>query len=271
MEEIKFETALIRLESIVDELEKGELGIDKSLKLFKKGTRRKIASFAALLVAVFFVAAPPVHAAPGEGAYLGAFFGHGGGHVNTKLTSRVGNGGTLDMPEGGLGLEGIQWGGWAGYGLRLSQLYAGFEIEGGGSEEKWEFTSSRNIPISATSNLTSITAEKRWVAGGAFRLGYYINPNTLFALKGGFNVTEFNVKWVGVSDTMIGGGPSVGASVEGAVSDNLSLRLEYVVTDYLSADTETFGGDTVTSGDGQASVKISGMDYAGRLGLVYNF
>ena len=37
--EIKFEKAMDRLEQIVDELEKGELDIDKSLKIFEEGIK----------------------------------------------------------------------------------------------------------------------------------------------------------------------------------------------------------------------------------------
>ena len=38
-EEIKFEEAMKRLESIVDELEKGEMDIDKSLEAFEEGIK----------------------------------------------------------------------------------------------------------------------------------------------------------------------------------------------------------------------------------------
>lgn len=39
MAEIKFEKAMERLEHIVDELEKGELDIDKSLQIFEEGIK----------------------------------------------------------------------------------------------------------------------------------------------------------------------------------------------------------------------------------------
>lgn len=38
-DEIKFEKAMKRLESIVDELEKGEMDIDKSLEAFEEGIK----------------------------------------------------------------------------------------------------------------------------------------------------------------------------------------------------------------------------------------
>jgi len=39
MSEIKFEKAIQRLEKIVDDLEKGELDIDKSLEIFEEGIK----------------------------------------------------------------------------------------------------------------------------------------------------------------------------------------------------------------------------------------
>ncbi len=39
MAEVKFEKAMERLEDIVDELEKGELDIDKSLQIFEEGIK----------------------------------------------------------------------------------------------------------------------------------------------------------------------------------------------------------------------------------------
>lgn len=39
MTEIKFEKAMGRLEKIVEELEKGELDIDKSLQIFEEGIK----------------------------------------------------------------------------------------------------------------------------------------------------------------------------------------------------------------------------------------
>ena len=39
MPEIKFEKAITRLESIVEELERGDLNIDKSLEIFEEGIK----------------------------------------------------------------------------------------------------------------------------------------------------------------------------------------------------------------------------------------
>ena len=39
MSELKFEKAMTRLENIVDELERGDLDIDKSLEIFEEGIK----------------------------------------------------------------------------------------------------------------------------------------------------------------------------------------------------------------------------------------
>ena len=39
MSEVKFEKAMTRLESIVEELERGDLNIDKSLEVFEEGIK----------------------------------------------------------------------------------------------------------------------------------------------------------------------------------------------------------------------------------------
>ena len=39
MSEIKFEKAIQRLEKLVDDLEKGEMDIDKSLEIFEEGIK----------------------------------------------------------------------------------------------------------------------------------------------------------------------------------------------------------------------------------------
>ena len=39
MSEVKFEKAMTRLEKIVDELERGDLDIDKSLEIFEEGIK----------------------------------------------------------------------------------------------------------------------------------------------------------------------------------------------------------------------------------------
>ena len=61
--------------------------------------------------------------APGEGMYLGAFVGHSAGHVSAKTEATDNNSKSLstattdtyEIKDGGLGLNGVNGGGWIGY------------------------------------------------------------------------------------------------------------------------------------------------------------
>ena len=73
--------------------------------------------------------------APGEGAYLGAFVGFGSGMIQAKVerleggTASNDDANTYEIKNGGLGLSGIQGGGYGGWGLKTADdLYFGFEI-----------------------------------------------------------------------------------------------------------------------------------------------
>ncbi len=219
--------------------------------------------------------------APGEGAYIGAFVGWNSGVVQPKVittgpaSSTASEGGTFEAKEGGLGLNGLEGGGWLGYGIKLGDGYFGIEVEGAGAGEEFELTSSISVESSANTTLTSVTAQRNWQAGSAFRVGYYINADTLFSLKGGVSVSEFDVTVGGDSDTYLAGGPQVGASIESklnGIDPNLSLRMEFVYTDYLTAPISGIGGKHQGAGstDGHDS-EVTGSDSAGRLGLTYSF
>jgi hypothetical protein len=222
--------------------------------------------------------------APGEGAYLGAFFGFGMGVLQAKVASRTINKDTVDTQNfetdrGGFGLEGIQGGGWAGWGLKTADdLYVGVEISAAASDEQIELTTNaikaETETESSNQTITSISVQRTWTAGGALRVGYYVNPDTLFSLKGGVAVSEFDVDIGSSSETYYAGGPQVGASIETRISKidpNLSLRIEYVFTDYLTADILGQTGVGRTTGSTGHDTELTGYDSAGRLGLQYSF
>ena len=219
--------------------------------------------------------------APGEGAYIGAFVGWNSGVVQPKVTttgpasSAASEGGTFEAKEGGLGLNGLEGGGWLGYGIKLGGGYFGIEVEGAGAGEEFELTSNIAVETSLNTTLTSVTAQRNWQAGSAFRVGYYINTDTLFSLKGGVSVSEFDVTVGGDSDTYLAGGPQVGASIESklnGIDPNLSLRMEFVYTDLLTASVSGIGGrhQGIGTNEGHDS-EITGSDSSGRLGLTYSF
>ena len=242
--------------------------------------QKKTSIFAAtaLTIALAFVATPNAKAAsPGEGFYVGAFIGHGTGVVQADVTSNAtlngaGRRGTFESDRGGIALDGIQGGGWFGWGTKTADdLYFGFEVSGAGSDEKIELTSSVGLQDNDGQAITSATAKRNWVSGAALRVGYYLNPETLFSLTGGVAVSEFDVEIGNDSESHYAGGPQVGAQVETQLSKidpNLSLRMEFVYTDYLTADIN--GMDGVGQNSGNDS-ELTGSDSAGRIGVAYRF
>jgi hypothetical protein len=223
-------------------------------------------------------------AAPGEGFYVGAFIGHGTGVVQPKVTIiDADNGGaagtgsqTFDTDRGGLGLNGIQGGGWLGWGMKTADdLYFGSEVHFAGSDEKIKLTSSADLAAAADSSgaVTSATAKRNWVGGGAVRVGYYVNSETLFALSGGVAISQFDVTFGSSDETYYAGGPQVGASIEtnlSKIDPNLGLRMEFAYTNYLTAQIngqDDVNGKPTNNNDSE----LTGTDTAGRIGLTYRF
>ena len=245
--------------------------------------QKKTSIFAAtaLTIALAFVATPNAKAAsPGEGFYVGAFIGHGTGVVQADVTSNAtlngaGRRGTFESDRGGIALDGIQGGGWFGWGTKTADdLYFGAEATFAGSDEKIELTSSVALQDDDGGLITSATAKRNWVGGAALRVGYYLNPETLFSLTGGVAVSEFDVDIGTDSESHYAGGPQVGAQVEtnlSKVDPNLSLRMEFVYTDYLTADINGANGVGEVRGNGLGNSEITGHDSAGRIGVTYRF
>jgi hypothetical protein len=222
-----------------------------------------------------------------EGMFAVAFIGYGSGTASTEVQALDGqDAGTFSIERGGLGLTGIQGGAWLGWGLRTSDdLYFGAEISGAGSDEKFEVTSTKGFSgdvaagASQGSGVTAIEIQRLWTAGGALRVGYYVNQDTLFALKVGVAVSAINVDFVGGAsseETYFAGGPQVGASLETKLSKidpNLSLRLEWTYTDFLTADVGGQDGTPQGSVGTESSINatVTGTDTASRIGIKYNF
>jgi hypothetical protein len=247
--------------------------------------KSKILLVAAAMLAGSFLAATNAKAdgaSPAEGFYVGAFVGHGTGIIQPKVTILDTNNGalndirphTFDTDRGGLGLSGIQGGGWLGWGLKTADdLYLGTEVHFAGSDEKIELTSSLDLAASTQTAVTSATAKRNWVSGGSVRVGYYVNGDTLFALSGGIAVSQFDVSYGGTDETYYAGGPQVGASIETNLSKldpNLGLRMEFAYTDYLTAQINGQNGNNGKSSTNNNS-ELTGTDQAGRIGLTYRF
>ena len=252
-----------------------------------KQNKTLIFAAAALMIAASFVATPNAKAgsSPSEGFYAGAFMGHGTGILQGDITTtgaRVdargsGRRGTFESERGGIGLSGIQGGGWAGWGMKTADdIFFGAEASFAGSDEKIELTSSVGLQDDDGQSITSATAKRNWVGGAALRVGYYVNTETLFSLTGGVAVSQFDVDIGSDSESHYAGGPQVGAQLETGLSKidpNLSLRMEFVYTDYLTADINGINGvgDESSKATTLGTSELTGHDSAGRIGITYRF
>jgi len=272
---------------------------------------RKVKLIIAAAAMLGLVSSSAVYAdgfAPGEGLYIGAIGGGDFGIAQAKVTTEgyaafntKHLGGTFENTDGGLGLAGIIGGGVVGYGYKMGDLYAGLEGEMTAGDVEFKITSSIPVEISGGTNhgdqpcavlyptcgtdvgdifnITAIEATKKWTGGMFGRLGYYINKETLLAVKGGVSVSKFDAKITGSTDfseTYYGGGPSFGASLESriaAIDPNLSFRIGAVYTDFLTASVYGIGGKVntrVANRSGHDS-EVTGANLSARFGIQYSF
>jgi len=238
---------------------------------------------------------------PGEGFYIGPLVGGGMGIVQPKVQTNgnvtntgsnghpIHEGGTYQVNDGGLALEGMEYGGWIGYGYKMGDLYAGLEGEMVASDLKFKISADSAVELGcgaveggatkACQTLLSIEAEKEWTGGMFGRLGYYVNKDTLLAFRGGVLVSKFEAKTTGsqdFSEEFYGGGPSFGASMESrisAIDPNLSFRIGGVYTDYLTASVFGIGTNTPTNITNRTgtNAEVTGSALSVRAGLTYSF
>ena len=220
--------------------------------------------------------------APGEGLYLGGFGGVGTGIVQPKVVTATDDtsaaGGTFEAKEGGLGLAGFEGGGWIGYGYKMGDLYAGLEGEYASGDVEFKLTSASGIQVNptATEAITEVKATKDWTGGAFGRLGFYVNDDTLLSFRGGVLVSKFDVSYTGFSETLYGGGASVGTSLTSriaAIDPNLSVRVGAVYTNYMTAPISGLGSAPMaeTSDDESVNSEVTGSALSARIGLTYSF
>ena len=246
---------------------------------------KKIKLLIAAVAMMSLVSSSAVYAdgfAPGEGLYVGAFFGHVAGHLSAKGTYADFGGVTKthELTEGGVGLSGVEGGGYLGYGYKMGDLYIGFEGGMAAGGPQFEATSDFAIEVGAnggtpgTTDYTfqTVSAEAQYTANVGGRIGYYLNADSLFSVSGGMAASEFDAKWGAFSETYYAGGPRFSAQIESrlsAIDPNLSVRVETHFTDYMSASVNAIG--TQQGRDGLNDTEVSGQAYGGRIGLQYSF
>jgi len=252
---------------------------------------KKVKLIIATVAFLGLATSPTVYAdsfAPGEGMYIGAFVGHAAGHVSAKVkaTEMAGQCGfscttsttsTVEITDGGLALNGVEGGGWLGYGYKMGDLYVGFETDFAGGGGKFKVDSDKLLDTTnndvTVANLGSVSAEMEWSGGAAARLGYYVNQDTLFAIKMGISAAKFEAKWGSESEKFYGGGPALGASLQSrisAIDPNLSIKLAANYVDYLTAPVKSIGSISSDS-DNTTKSEVSGAAYNARLGVAYSF
>ena len=234
----------------------------------------------ALAAVVLLLAAQTAQAGSsvGDGAYVGIEAGFGASVVGAQTTDNDGEGvddQTFDFTTGGLGMDGASYGAFMGYGFRMGSFYAGAEVDGHWSDMKFD---PGTISVqegggggsgSITRTVTSASAELEFTGGVAGRLGYYVNPSTLFSLNGGLVGSQFDVSWGGQAEEYWDPGARYGVALESSLFDGIAVRLDWSITDYYNA--EVFGIGSVVEGPGSVSVEIQPTMSVAHLGLVYTF
>ena len=218
-----------------------------------------------------------------DGAYVGIQGGYGAAIVDAQMSDNDGAGGagngTQDwsFSEGGIGLDGGSYGAFMGYGFRMGSFYAGAEVNSNWSSLEFDpgtitvdpddFAGDNNGTGGST--ITSASAELEYTAGVSGRLGFYINPSTLFVLNGGLSGSQFEVAWGKNSESYWDPGTSYGLGIESTLFDGVAVRLNWTYTDYY--DAEVFGIGSITEKPGNVSVEIQPTMSVAHLGLMYTF
>ena len=235
-----------------------------------------------LAAGLLFVGTQTVQAgssAVGDGGYVGVNGGFGTAIVSSSGSMNHTNVGAAvagwDIADGGIGMDGASYGAFMGYGFRMGSFYAGAEVDGHWSDMKFD---PGTISVqegggggsgSITRTVTSASAELEFTGGVAGRLGYYVNPSTLFSLNGGLVGSQFDVSWGGTAEEYWDPGARYGVALESSLFDGIAVRLDWSITDYYNA--EVFGIGSVVEKPGSVSVEIQPTMSVAHLGLVYTF
>ena len=234
----------------------------------------------ALAVALLLVGTQMAQAGSvGDGAYVGGSGGFGTAVIDASSSSNHTSSGAnavdnFNLTDGGIGMDGASYGAFMGYGFRMGSLFVGAEVDGHWSDMKFD---PGTISVqeggagsgSATRTVTSASAELAFTAGVAGRLGYYVNPTTLFSVNGGLVGSQFDVSWGSQAEEYWDPGARYGVALESTLFDGVAVRLDWSITDYYNA--EVFGIGSVTEKPGNLSVEIQPTMSVAHLGLVYTF
>ena len=252
---------------------------------------KKIKLVIAAIAMLSLVSSSAVYAegfSAGEGLYLGGFVGSAAGMVQPKVITSAAEtedtSGTFEATEGGIGLMGIEGGVYGGYGYKMGDFYAGLEGESAWADVEFKLTSSVGVDLGQcdadcgnnVGNITEIKAKKDWTSGLFGRVGYYLNPSSLFSVKGGVLVSKFDVSYNGDAsqkESYYAGGPSFGLDLEStvaAIDPNLSVRIGAVYTNFMTAPVSGIGTN-ISGRQSRVDGEVTGEALSARIGVQYSF
>ncbi|WP_428028499.1 outer membrane protein [Altererythrobacter sp.] len=174
-----------------------------------------------------------------DGAWSGIYFGAEAGVDNYELSAK-GDLGLVDPALAGLeaSFDGLSGDGVAG------GIYAGYNMGFGGgfvAVEGFAGLSDASMGVSASDGVDtlSVTAKARESYGVAGRIGAKLSRSTVIYARGGWVNTRFKVSASDGVDTFSESetedGFQYGGGLESMIGPKMSIRAEYVISDYGSA------------------------------------
>jgi outer membrane immunogenic protein len=197
--------------------------------------------------------------------WTGLYIGLNAGYAGAKVADTVSGGGldgsgSVRMPAG---IGGAQ----IGYNYQFGAMVIGFEADFDGT-----MATKSSATIVGAAGVTNGNVQIPWIATLRGRLGYAFDRFLVYATAGAaatqLNAT-FNAGAVGSSNTAnTAGAWTVGGGVEAGITQNFSVRLEYL---YLSTGTINAAQIAATPPPPFVNVTSRVQDNLVRAGLNYRF
>ncbi|GAA0775119.1 porin family protein [Roseibium denhamense] len=175
------------------------------------------------------------------GVYVGGNLGWSFGQFDNRAGGGVGD---IDITE-----NGVSGGVFAGYNLQVTP-----NIVVGGEAD---FTLS-DLEDSRTRNGLNLQSGSDWNSNFRGRVGYAFDRYLIYG-AGGLAIADVNVKGNGDKDSKTALGWTLGAGAEGALTNNVTARFEYVYQDFGEQDFN-LGGQAVSSDFNNQQVRF-GLGY----------
>ena len=201
--------------------------------------------------------APPP--APAAYSWTGLYIGLNAGYASATVTNTVAGGG-MDG-SGSVAIPGGIGGAQLGYNYQWGAMVLGFEVDLDGT-----MATKSSATITAPGGVTSGTDQIPWIGTLRGRVGYAFDRFLVYATAGGAAtqlISTVNVGTIGsASTTFTHGAWTAGGGLEAALTDNLSVRLEYLYLDTGNINMAQVGPPFVTvTGRVQDNLVRAGLNY----------